>query len=429
MHSAGHLLTVSARARRDELIVLVALIVLAIAIAAVLAIIEPSSSPRADDDPKPAPSPTAAPPEAPEAPAETGVQLWDQPFVYACRLLPASDVELIFGRSGSRGYVRQQYLDRTPSAEELDGASAFAYGGLGTRCTHWFDDPAGHALDVVVTQFPSADVVARRWKQLTRAGKPVSGTQGRLLFQPESASFVLRAEALTVEVRYSADEAGDKATSRGRQVPLMREVVAAVDRYAADGSAITGPVSTSDGTTGTVGGTPWLEPCALLSPAAFEALGGQAAEPVVVDTSVIRHDPYANAAVSSCERSGTLRDGGPRRTRSTFAVLEVRAASDPASAERVLDQHVANRYPKGTRIRDLAGYDGTAYVVDVAATRRDPLRTRIVHVVLGPYEVRLAAVRDVGPKDRAGRPPTQEQLVAAVAAVAEAMAAAPGQVP
>lgn len=407
-----------ARTRRDELIALVVLIVLAIAITGALAIIEPHSNPLSDDEPEPASSETAVP-------EVTGVRLWDEPFVYACRLLPSDDVTRIFGESGPQGYQRQQYLDRTPTSTELDGASAFAYGGLSTRCTHWFDDKAGHALDVVATQFPSTERAERRWRQLTRAGRPVPRTAGRLLYVPENGSFVLSAGTLTVEARYTADE----PIPRSRQVPRMREVLTAVDLYVADGSATTGPVPTNEEMTGSVGGTPYVEPCALLDPAAFEALGGPPPEPVVVDTSVIRHDPYANAAVSSCERSGTRRDGGPRRTRSTFAVLEVRVAPDPATALQVLDRHLDNRYPKGTEVRDLEGYDGRAYVVDVKPTKADPLRTRIVHVVLGPYELRLAAVRDVGPKDRAGEPPTEEELVASIDAMAEALQAATTSVP
>jgi hypothetical protein len=426
MYLAGHLLTVPARARRDELIALVALIALAIAIPVVLAIIEPSGNPLVEDEPVPASS-TAPAPE--DSPAQAGVQLWDQPFVYACRVLPTADVERIFGPSGSKGYVRQQYLDRTPTAAELDGATAFAYGGLATRCTRWFDDRSGHALDVTVTQFPAAGAVERRWRGLTRDGRPVAGTSGRLLYLRDSEAFAFHTESLIVEARYSADKGPDKRVQLDRQVPLMREVVTAVDLYAADGSATAGPVPTSDGAAASVGGTPFVEPCALLDTAAFGALGGQAAEPVLVDTSVIRHDPFANAAVSSCERAGTRRDGGPRRTRSTYAVLEVRVAPDPASAEKVLDQHLANRYRRGTEIRDLTAFDGTAYVVDVARTERNPLRTRIVHAVLGPYELRLAAVRDVGPRSKAGNRPTEEQLVASIDAMSEALASAPTDVP
>jgi hypothetical protein len=418
IHPAGHLLTVPARTRRDELIALVALIALAIAITGVLAIIEPSTNPLSDDEPKPASSETALP-------ETTGVRLWDEPFGYACRVLPSDDVARIFGASGPQGYQRQQYLDRTPTSTELAGATAFAYGGLSTRCTHWFDDKAGHSLDVIATQFPSTDRVERRWRQLAPVGRPVPGTAERLLYLPDSGSFALSTGTLMVEVRYS----GDEPIARGRQVPLMREVVTAVDRYVADGSATVGPVPTSEQMTGTVGGTPYVEPCALLDAAAFEALGGPQPEPVVVDTSVIRHDPYANAAVSSCERSGTRHDGGPRRTRSTFAVLEVRVAADPATAQQVLDRHLANRYPKRTEIRDLEGYDGTAYVVDVEPTKADPLRTRIVHVVLGSYELRLAAVRDVGPKDKSGEPPTEAQLVASIDAMAEALKGASAPVP
>ena len=216
-----------ARARRDELIALVVLVALAIAIAGILAIIEPSANPLGDD-PQPASSETAVPEAAPD---DAGVRLWDQPFVYACRVLPTADVERIFGPSGPRGYVRQQYLDRTPTTEELDGATAFAYGGLGTRCTHWFDDEAGHSLDVVVTQFPSADEVDRRWRQLARTGRPVPGTDDRLLYLPGSGSFVLRTGSLVVEAHYSADE----TIPRDRQVPLMQEVVTAVDLDAATG--------------------------------------------------------------------------------------------------------------------------------------------------------------------------------------------------
>jgi len=418
IHPAGHLLTVPARARRDELIALVVLIALAAAITGILAVIEPSADPLPDDEPSPAASATVPPEDAPDA---AGVRLWDEPFVYACRVLPSADVERIFGASGPQGYQRQQYLDRTPTATELEGATAFAYGGLSTRCTHWFDDKAGHALDVVVTQFPSAHRMERRWRQLTRAGRPAPASEGRLLYLPESGSFALSAGTLVVEAHYT----GDRPIARGRQVPLMREVVTAVDLYVADGSASAGPVPTSERVAGTVGGTPYVEPCALLDTTAFEALGGPPPEPVVVDTSVIRHDPYSNAAVSSCERSGTRRDGGPRRVRSTFAVLEVRVAPDPAAAQQVLDRHLDNRYPKGTEIRDLEGYDGTAYVVDVEPTRADPLRTRIVHVVLGSYELRLAAVRDVGPKDKSGQRPTEAQLVASIDAVAEALEAVP----
>jgi hypothetical protein len=431
IHPAGHLLTVPARARRDELIALVVLIALAAAITGILAVIEPSASPLSDDEPSPAASATVSPEDAPEtpetteAPEATGVRLWDEPFVYACSLLPSGDVARIFGASGPQGYQRQQYLDRTPTATELEGASAFAYGGLSTRCTHWFDDKAGHALDVVVTQFPSTGRADRRWRQLARAGRPVPASHGRLVYLPESRSFALSAGAVTVEARYT----GARPIPRGRQAPLMREVVTAVDLHVADSSAVAGPVPTSEQVTGTVGGTPYVEPCALLDTAAFEALGGPPPEPVVVDTSVIRHDPYANAAVSSCERSGTRRDGGPRRVRSTFAVLEVRVAPDPLAAQQVLDRHLDNRYPKGTEIRDLEGYDGTAYVVDVEPTRADPLRTRIVHVVLGSYELRLAAVRDVGPKRKSGQRPTEAQLVASIEAMAEALEAASTPVP
>jgi hypothetical protein len=432
---------VGAGGRRDELIALVALLALAAAITVVLVFIEPSSHPLADD-PGPATSATVPPGSAA---AETGVLLWDDPFVYACRLLPSSDVERIFGPSGSQAYVRQQYLDRTPTPAELDGASAFAYGGVATRCTRWFDDQAGHQLDVVVTQFPSAGPVERRWRTLTAghghgkqheppAGRPVSGSDGRLLYLPDERSFLIRADTLTVEVRYAADPGDDRARpmssrERARQVPLMQQVISAVDLHSADDSALQGPVPTSDGTNGTIGGTPYVEPCAALDAAAFEALGGPPTEPVVVDTSVIPHDPFANTAVSSCERSAAFRNGGPRQVSSTFAVLEVRVATDPAAAQEVLERHLDNRYPSRTKVRELVTDAGTAYVVELGGTDHDPLRTRAVHVVVGSYELRLAAVRDVGPKLPSGRPPTEAQLSAAVSALVEAMTAATTPVP
>ena len=114
--------------------------------------------------------------------------------------------------------------------------------------------------------------------------------------------------------------------------------------------------------------------------------------PVVVDNSVLRHDPYADAAVSSCERSGSIRGSKASTTQSTFAVLEVRTAPDPASAERVLQEHLANRYPRGTEITELPTEAGTAYVAEIGATEKWPWRTRSVHIVVGPYELQLAAV-------------------------------------
>ncbi len=413
------------------MIALVALIAVAAAIVIGGAVSQSDSSAGPE-----APPPSASPQPTDEVPDGTGVQLWQDPFVYACRLLPTDDVARIFGASGPKGYVRQQYLDRTPTTTELDGASAFAYGGLGTRCTHWFDDKAGHQLDVLVTQFPSAAKVERRWTTLTHAqgegirreppaGRPVAGSGGRLVYLPDDGSFLIRADTLTVEVAYT----GHRKDDRDEQLPLMRDVITAVDLHLSDGSAIEGPVSTSDQMTGTVGGTPYVEPCAVLDRAAFEALGGLPPEPVVVDTSVIQHDPFANTAVSSCERSGTFREDGPRHLRSTFAVLEVRVAPDPAAAQGVLERHLDNRYSSRTTPREIATDPGPAYVVDLPPSKRDPLRTRAVHVVIGAYELRLAAVRDVGPQHESGRPPTDSQLIAAVNALAEAMQETPGDVP
>ena len=156
----------------------------------------------------------------------------------------------------------------------------------------------------------------------------------------------------------------------------------------------------------------------MLDSTAFEALDGPPAEPVVVDTSVIPHDVYADAAVNSCERSATFRGKGPRSVRSTFAVLELRVAPDPTSAQGVLERHLDNRYPKRTKIREIQTEAGTAYVVEVPPAKRDRLHTRVVHVVVGAYELRLAAVRDVGPQQKAGRAPTDAQLAAAVEALA-----------
>lgn len=385
-------------------------------------------------DPSPS-SPSS--PSTSAAPTDTGVFLWAQQFVYACRLVAPADVARVFGPSGSKGYVRQQYLDRTPTSAELSGASAFGYGGLATRCTHWFDDLQGHQLDVVVTQFPTQALADRRLATLLRskgrgatrqpaAAVRVPGTEGRLLFVAGERSFLVTADDLIVEVRYATDRSlrSPRPLSEAevdRQVELMKRVVRTVDQHLADGEAVFGPVKTTAPVEGTVGGTPYVEPCRVLGTAEFSALGGPPPEPVVVDTSVIRHDPWSNAAVSSCERSGIQRDGGARKTSSTFAVLEVRVAPDAATAQKVLEQHLENRYPRGTDVGELTTDAGTAYVIDIPRSKKDSLRTRVAHVVVGEYELRLAAVLDVGPKKKSGRPPTDEELVATLDALAEAL--------
>ena len=419
----------SASGRRDELIALVVLLAVAVAIAVGGALSQSGGSDTPDATPSqasaettPAPSPSASP-----GPEETGVEVGDQPFVYACGLLPRADVQRIFGTFGPENRVRQQYLERTPTTVELADASTLAYGGLTTECTYAFDDAGGHTLEVFVTQYPSTTLLDRRWTALRKAAsRPVSGTDGRMLLLPGSRSFVIRGDTTSTEVRY----AGLRDIGRSRplssaelavQVPRMRSALATVEGHLTDGSAVKQPQATAEGRAPTVGGTPYVEPCSVFSDAAFAAIGGAPAGPVVVDQSVLPHDPYANAAVSSCERSGSVRGTGPRTTRSTFAVLEVRTAPDPASAKRVLKDHLANRYPRGTEIVELPTDAGTAYVAEIGATKKWPWRTRSVHVVVGPYELQLAAVRGVSPRRPQGRPVTDEQLAAVVAELAAAV--------
>ena len=295
---------------------------------------------------------------------------------------------------------------------ELDGASAFAYGGLGTRCTHWFDDPAGHALDVVVTQFPSADVAERRWRAADPGRSSRSpGRTDACSSCPESASFVLRAD--------DPDRRGALLRRRGATSAIAPRPSGAVDaggrRPPSTSTSPTAPRSPdrcrrATASTGTVGGTPYVEPCALLDAAAFEALGGPPPEPVVVDTSVIRHDPYANAAVSSCERSGTL----PRR----------RTAPDPLDLRRA--RGARRPRPGAARSRCSTSTSPTATrrapeIRDLDGVRRDGVRRRrrappgatrcapaSCTSCSGPTSCGSAAVRDVGPKDQAGRAARRE---------------------
>lgn len=421
---------------------LVALVVVAIAVAVAGVVTQsggsdaPDATPSpasAETTPAPSPSETAEPSESPEPTdtetetGSTGVSVGDQAFVYACRLLPRTDVRRIFGTFGPESRVRQQYLERTPTAVELADASTLAYGGLTTECTYTFDDSAGHTLEVYATQYPSPSLLERRWSALGKASsRPVSGTEGQMLLLPESRSFVIRGDTVTVEVRYAG--LGDIGRSRplssaelAQQVPRMRSALASISSHLADGTAVQRPQATTEGIPPTVGGTPYVEPCAVFSDAAFAAIGGASAGPVVVDNSVLRNDPYAGAAVSSCERSGSVRGSKASNTQSTFAVLEVRTTPDPASAERVLQEHLAKRYPRGTEITELPTEAGTAYVAEIGATKKWPWRTRSVHIVVGPYELQLVAVREVSSRRPQGRPATDEQLAAVVAALAAAV--------
>lgn len=406
----------AARARRDELIALLVLIVLAGLITAAIAVIEPDNPLTGS-----APEPSTPAPTSPDAPTET-VMVGEDPFVYACRLVTKDDAAAAFGTFGDQGYVRQQYLVRTPTQAEFTGASTFSYGGLSTACTYWFDDPEAHALRLVVTQFPSDKPAERRWSRLRRDTEPVADADGRVRYLAEDRAFVIRSDRVLVEARYTVDD-GRKRTrqpTRGEVTQRMLALAAAVDEHLADGSATSGPRPTNDGDIVSLGGTAYVEPCAVLDGASFAALGGPPAEPLVVDTSLIGDDPWTGAAVSSCERSGAVAVKRPSQERRTFAVLEIRYTADQAAAEEVRRRHLDNRYPAKAEITKLDTPDGTVAVVEPTGSKK-AMRTRIAHVVEGPYELRLAVVRDVGPRHPTGVRVTDAQLLAAVAALREAV--------
>lgn len=180
------------RSHRDELVALVALVVLAALITVTVALLEPDnpvSHAIAPGDPG---SEAATPsPADPADPVDDRVLVGDDPFVYACDLFPKDDVTRIFGSFGDQGYVRQQYLVRTPTEAEFTGASAFAYGGLDTACTYWFDDEGAHSLRLTVTQFPSDALVTQRWRHVTKDTTAVPGSAGQLRYDRDDMDFVV----------------------------------------------------------------------------------------------------------------------------------------------------------------------------------------------------------------------------------------------
>ena len=197
----------------------------------------------------------------------------------------------------------------------------------------------------------------------------------------------------------------------------MRQVLATVSSQTADGSAIAGPQPTNADLGPAVDGTPYLEPCALLTDQAFLAAGGPRPGPTDVDSSYLPRDPYADAPVSSCERRG-----GDART--TFAVLEVRIAADPAAAQEVQAKHLDNRYPRRQKVTRVRTTAGPAYVVDLGGTDTWPWRSRAIHVVVGSYEIHLSVLRDVTRRQPYGRWVSRAELVAAADQVVAAVESA-----
>ncbi|MBZ5738802.1 hypothetical protein [Nocardioides mangrovi] len=412
------------RSHRDELIALVALVVLAALITVTVALLEPDNPLSAAVAPAEPSSDAATPsPADPGDAVDDQVLVGDDAFVYACDLVPKDDVTQIFGEFGSQAYVRQQYLTRTPTQAEFTGASAFAYGGLATECTYWFDDPGAHSLRLTVTQLPSDRLATRRWSHVAKEADPVPGTGGLLRYDKAEGDFEVRSDRVLVEARYDVENGRKhpEGPSRQEQTPLMVDLRTVVDQHLADGTATAGPRPTNTDATGTLGGAAYVEPCVALSADVFTALGGPPAEPLVVDTSLIADDPWTGADVSSCERSGAAKVAKPVQERRTFAVLEIRYAADQASAEEVRERHLERRYPRSAEITKLHTDDGVVDVVEPPA-KKSAMRTRIAHVVAGPYELRLAVVRDVGPRHPTGTPVTDAELLAAVSALRESVA-------
>ncbi|MGB0101597.1 MAG: hypothetical protein WBP61_15070 [Nocardioides sp.] len=413
----------SARDHRSELVGLLLLALVSAGIVGALVLTDDAAAPApaAVETGSPAPSPSAS--EDPPAESEPEPELeedadpdailaGDQPFVYACRLVTPDDVTATFGEREPQGYVRQQYLARTPTAAELAGARAFAYGGFTTHCTYGFSDRAGHVLDVAVTQFRSAAAAERRWR-----GRSVSG-QTDLRYLAGSRSFLIRGgEEVLVEVRY-AGRGSERALTREQldwQRPRMAQLAAAVAAHQEDGSAVSGPLPTTIGVAATLGSTPYRDPCSVLTDDVMTALGAPRPEPVVVSTSIIPNAPYGDTAVNSCERHAQ------RRGAIWSAALEIRYATDPEAAEAIRKRHLRSRYPRSAEITELPTAAGTAYVVRVPKQPDAAVPVAVpvaVHVVVGAHELRLAPIRDISTKRPEGRAPSTRSLVAAVETLA-----------
>ncbi|MFC7496198.1 MULTISPECIES: hypothetical protein [unclassified Nocardioides] len=425
----------TARDHRDELIVLIVLVLLASGILTALVLLQGDDAPTAD--PAPATSETApAAVDGPEEAEEGAVLVGDQPFLHACRLVTRDDAQAVFGAFGPAGRVRQEYLSRTPGPDELLGTDVRSHGGVRTKCSYGFGDPGGHTLDVVVTQFRSAGQAERRWSEL-RDGNRSSGivprTDERLLVLPGQRSFAVRGTDFVVMLSYTT--LGDLVRERpltereaAWQRSRMRQLLAQLTAHVGDGSAVTGPQPVDAGLGHSAGGTPYLDPCALLSDAVFEALGGAQPAPFVIDSSYLAQDPYADVPVSSCERRGAERtkDG---KTVTTFAVLEVRVAPDAASAEEVRAKHLDNRYTSRNTISRLPTAAGTVDVVEVGGNPQWPWRTRAVHLLAGPYELHLSVLRDVTEARPYGDWVADARLADAVAALAGELDEATDPVP
>lgn len=421
----GHLSGVSAREHRDELLVLLA-IVLATAVGlGAVALLQrdgggDGTGETVESTPAAGPSASTAPPEPtpdPTADPAPGVRVRGAAYVQPCGVLPREEVVDVFGPFSTEGFTRQQYLGRTPGPRELAAAARLAYGGLTSSCLYVLGDAPGHTVEVVVTQFPSEARAARRWTSLRSGGAPVPGTQGGMIALADRRSFVVRGDDVLVEVRFaSANDAlrGRPMSAREvrAQLPQMRRVHGLVVQHLRDGSATADAQSVSAGLGTAVAGTPYLDPCEVFEAADLATIGDVPAGAVVVDTSYRRDEQFTDAPVATCERSGS------RAGRSTFAVLEVRVARDEAGARQVQAKHLDARYARRTRVARVDTDAGRAYVVDVGGTAELPWRRRAMHLVVGPYELQLTAVRDVGPGRPSGRAVTDEQLAAALTAVA-----------
>lgn len=372
---------------------------------------------------------------APETPSETAEEATSTPtpealpavrvgadaFVYACRLLPREDVERIFGAFGAESRTRQTYLTRPVSSGEPVDPATRAGTGLTTSCDYTIGDAAGHTLEVDVVQYPTAKALARRWAALRSDGTAVARSDGTMLSLPDRRSFVMRTDPVLVEVRYSTF--GDlsrkrpmAARERAWQVARMLEVQAVLDAHNADGSALEGPQPVSADSPPAAGGTPYLEPCQLLTDAVFEAAGGPKPGPVDVDSSYLPRDAYTDVPVASCERRGTARG------LTTFAVLEVRTAADPTTAQEVQAKHLDNRYRPRNDVRTVRTDAGTGYVADLGGFPEWPWRSRSVQMVVGPYEVHLSVLQDVTDKRPYGRWVSVPELVAAADELVAALA-------
>jgi hypothetical protein len=419
-------------------------------------------------DDHPAKQAPASTPEAAATPAPSTLTLGAQRYISPCSVLPMDAVERIYGRLKPDGYVRQEFYDRSLTAAEFKKATDTLTRSLETVCDYNRRDKHETSVQITVDQYRSAKAARSAWAAIAylgtgkdsrklakknlsgpgydfnwiaklarenerdMGGKPVRGMK-QVLFVRGRADFVGYRKNALIRLSYlplSFSTPLFTPSQYRKQAAQAKQAFRVIFEQMDRGDLTQERVGPAIGDEEDVDGTPYLDPCSVLSEKTFELATGRAqtenaeSESLPVDTAALRKaadDLYGRSAEATCSRSARYkRKKSDLTSLSDHADLSVRVAPQPQGDQvlsvgtQLIQEWILNRYIKDKAARarittkdlqtlgvlDQFTADETKadalYVFDSTRKTGRKAAVRVAFFNVGPYAFMLRVSRHSG---------------------------------